>query len=1003
MSLQREMHGHELKKFSRDGEDLVVVWNVQIFTEYETVRYPFSYGGIESPPSTLGELNVQGKGFKSRIAWDQNLLIPSSEGCELSSTPKQVCLSSVSFSVPSSAIQASIGNVNRTRERRRVHFGEEKIMTIPPLSGLNSRKRAEPCDLSDKAPTNYAQDETSRHDYGSTVGVIESRCLRAKKRKTIVMQNPGNEDIIDLTGLRRPSDATQQSIEQLDEPDGCDKNIVEKEDMSMCPSSDSEEERCLAPGRNASSSEGENREDSTDDSDPSVDESQCEAVLPLQKRRYFYRTRTKAVPKGPSNLRERRRKNSQRLDNPFLTRSGACCSLRCFATIEPVHAFKEYKKFMAANRKGFKEALISLYDRNEDCFKFQQQRVCSRFLTRGFGFSPGLQCSVKNTAKSTSSPASIAMPREIRRDTMRDIIARFLRNLAEELGDVMPHRNYTNIPETTRLQTFQRFIEYVLKNQQQLNRNIPTKSYFYKVWKSDCPDIRTRRHHGFAVCSRCEMLRSDLKANQGNTERTNAISRQLRAHINMMRAEREGYKRRCELAIQNPRKYCSIILDGADQKNYGLPHFMNSTKSDKGHKLKVKCVGVLEHRKEKKLTLFPMTEEFQTGANHVIEAAHLTLDQRAKDSGGVLPEILFVQADNCTRENKNKYFMAYFEMLVALGVFETVEISFLPVGHTHTDIDQAFSAVSRRLRFVDSVTMADLISELKRCYSPKASAKQIFKVANFSGLCEKVNCLNAVKNFSKFRYFRFSRRERDEDEASFYSTECHVKIQSVEAWSSLESVARFKGFLKSVPDLSLTPPTETSPPDNVTELNKCLNSMEERIRNSEKMNQLKALRDRVYSRRVDCFHWNLQECFEMNGCYSKQRNGTSVTWKNEGDDDSSAEDLDYAVNSFVAVKTSRTDLSKFWIALVLDVSERNALNQLNMLMIRWFSSRGESSDEFTSSYEPSLVFDPQKRRHVPFHDEIETSTVLVYFSSLTSQGFLRESTRNAIRQTLDLN
>ena len=42
----------------------------------------------------------------------------------------------------------------------------------------------------------------------------------------------------------------------------------------------------------------------------------------------------------------------------------------------------------------------------------------------------------------------------------------------------------------------------------------------------------------------------------------------------------------------------------------------------------------------------------------------------------------------------------YLDLLVEYGAFKDVEVSFLPVGHTHEDIDQFFSRISVWLRFV---------------------------------------------------------------------------------------------------------------------------------------------------------------------------------------------------------------------------------------------------------------------------------------------------------------
>ena len=72
---------------------------------------------------------------------------------------------------------------------------------------------------------------------------------------------------------------------------------------------------------------------------------------------------------------------------------------------------------------------------------------------------------------------------------------------------------------------------------------------------------------------------------------------------------------------------------------------------------------------------------------------------------GTLPPTLCIQADNCSRENKNKYMFGFCATLVALGHFWEVQLSFLIVGHTHEDINQRFNIVLRALERHDILSM----------------------------------------------------------------------------------------------------------------------------------------------------------------------------------------------------------------------------------------------------------------------------------------------------------
>eukprot|EP00731_Ephydatia_muelleri_P032350 Em0023g857a len=84
-----------------------------------------------------------------------------------------------------------------------------------------------------------------------------------------------------------------------------------------------------------------------------------------------------------------------------------------------------------------------------------------------------------------------------------------------------------------------------------------------------------------------------------------------------------------------------------------------------------------------------------------------------------LPDTLYLQMDNCSRENKNKYVYGVLGYLVLKGIFRKVRLSFLPVGHTHEDIDQMFSRFSSYLNKNDAVTPGELMEALRKSYSPE--------------------------------------------------------------------------------------------------------------------------------------------------------------------------------------------------------------------------------------------------------------------------------------------
>lgn len=121
---------------------------------------------------------------------------------------------------------------------------------------------------------------------------------------------------------------------------------------------------------------------------------------------------------------------------------------------------------------------------------------------------------------------------------------------------------------------------------------------------------------------------------------------------------------------------------------------------------------------------------------------------------------------------------AYLELLVALGVFREIQISFLPIRHTRADVHQSFSAISSHLRHKNAITMEELLHELRQSYKRRVMTSELLRVANFSELCERSKCLRNMTgvNFSRLRSFKFV---VDTDVAwnNQFDVSCCVKLQ----------------------------------------------------------------------------------------------------------------------------------------------------------------------------------------------------------------------------------
>jgi hypothetical protein len=63
-----------------------------------------------------------------------------------------------------------------------------------------------------------------------------------------------------------------------------------------------------------------------------------------------------------------------------------------------------------------------------------------------------------------------------------------------------------------------------------------------------------------------------------------------------------------------------------------------------------------------------------------------------------LSKTLLLQMNNCVKDNKNRYLLAFLSLLTTREVFEEVKLGFLVVDHTLEDIDRCFGYLSKNLK-----------------------------------------------------------------------------------------------------------------------------------------------------------------------------------------------------------------------------------------------------------------------------------------------------------------
>ena len=153
--------------------------------------------------------------------------------------------------------------------------------------------------------------------------------------------------------------------------------------------------------------------------------------------------------------------------------------------------------------------------------------------------------------------------------------------------------------------------------------------------------------------------------------------------------------------------------------------------------------------------LYGSYDHWPHGANFVVSVLHdhlSTLKEQIEPSKW--PHTLYLQVDNCWRENKNTTMLCYLGLLIQFGWFKNIDMYSLAPGHTHEDIDQMFSTWHQHYWHKGLQSPLAILDFIKRAY-PNVSTCPTFKMVQY---CYEIK--SWIKNFgvslkghSSFRAF----------------------------------------------------------------------------------------------------------------------------------------------------------------------------------------------------------------------------------------------------------
>lgn len=280
------------------------------------------------------------------------------------------------------------------------------------------------------------------------------------------------------------------------------------------------------------------------------------------------------------------------------------------------------------------------------------------------------------------------------------------------------------------------------------------KSEFYNILDTKFKSLVFSKSQRFTKCTACHNFRC-LIEKEKDPEAKSALIAKRNLHLEEQQLEREAYYVRRAQAEMRPNAILSVILDGMDQNKSDLPHYAlwNAPSGSGQMKLKTHIMGSIVHGRGK--YFFVDHREIPHDTNLSLSCLLKILAQESQD--GTLPATLYVQLDNTTRENKNKYFLGMMAYLVKKGYLEEVYISFLFVGHTHEDVDQSFSKISQRLKTTDALTSDELLTVIRQSHTPEPTVREIGTVWDIKAWLE--SSINQVHNVTFPQIYRIFKDE----------------------------------------------------------------------------------------------------------------------------------------------------------------------------------------------------------------------------------------------------
>ena len=377
-----------------------------------------------------------------------------------------------------------------------------------------------------------------------------------------------------------------------------------------------------------------------------------------------------------------------------------CCSKLCLSKFSSEQILSVRMKYFSKTQNGRKLWLQEYFSTNHTYY-ISGILICANSFYKIYSISNDLR-------SSTLANKSNYIFLESECITKKELMFAWMENFKYNICDSMPDSGKFVIPFVFNwTDVHDSYVDQIIQTCYSVSPL--TYTSFMGLIISNFPEVKLYKYTQLTKCDKCVDLKIKRAQNLLSKE---IIQNQLTEHLNFIRKERTIYMSRN--FPNNSQEYISLIIDG--MTSLYIPHrFPNPKSMGNLNPVKISPIGLISHTVgQKKLFLLP--EIFPKGANLIISILWSYILSYLEENSR-LPKKLYIQTDNAAKEGKNKYLISFLALLVKMGYFSEVYFSMLPVGHTHVDVDQMFSNISKKFKKCNCETMKELVELCTTVYS----------------------------------------------------------------------------------------------------------------------------------------------------------------------------------------------------------------------------------------------------------------------------------------------